>query len=190
MATSFSADRSKAAEPLSHAERDQLRGGRVRIYGCSPGCLGLSLVRLVGSNDPYQRADPPVLGTSDKTLYAAHEASHPPQVEPVVRACALRAGRGGTLVRDDRSRPLLRLRGASDPPCRRPGCRGIHPLDRRRLDGEPDCAGSHDHDGGRPARDGSIFSRIVQRILRDKPSQLAIGSSSRLSSTPSSRSAR
>ena len=47
-------------------------------------------------------------------LHEASQTAHPPQVEPLVRAGALRARRRGSLVRDDRCRPLLRLQGASD----------------------------------------------------------------------------
>jgi hypothetical protein len=61
-------------------------------------------------------------------------------------------------VRDDRPRPVFRLRGDSGEPRRRAGRGDCHPRHGRRLDGEPGGARSDDHDGRRPAGDGPVLT--------------------------------
>ena len=100
--------------------------------------------------------------------HEAHQTIHPPQVEPLVHTGALRARRGGSLVRDNRYRPLFRLRGASSQLRWRPGCGGLHPLDRRGLDGGLAALVLTITMVVVQLAMGQFSPRIVQRILRDK----------------------
>ncbi len=87
------------------------------------------------------------------------QAPHPPQVEPLVRPGAVRPRRSSALVRDPRSRPLLRLQGAPDKPHRRTRRRHRHPDHDRSVDGQPRCARAHDHHGRRSARHGPVLPK-------------------------------
>jgi hypothetical protein len=82
----------------------------------------------------------------------------PHPLEPLVRAGRLRAGRRRPLLRDALGRRRVRPRAHPAGLHRRARCRPGHPLGRRDLDGEPRGARPHDHDGRRPACDGSVLA--------------------------------